>query len=320
MTAPAGGQLEREVERAVAVLQAGGLVAFPTETVYGLGADAGNEAAVRRIFEVKGRPADHPLIVHLAAAEQLADWAATVPATARVLAERAVAGTPHAAARPAARACSTWSRAAGRPSACASPTSRSPCALLGAFGGGVAAPSANRFGRVSPTTAAHVRGDLGADVDLVLDGGPCSVGVESTIVDCTTDPPTVLRPGGVSVDRIVEVLGAAGPDRGGRSVPGSGDDGLALRAPLPRRGGRRRRRRRGTDGPAALAGLSADLLAPSLGADDYARHLYGWLRDADERGLDVLVAVAPAGDGLGLAVRDRLSKAAAPRPTVEDAG
>jgi L-threonylcarbamoyladenylate synthase len=192
--------------------------------------------------------------------------------------------------------------------------------LLGAFGEGVAAPSANRFGKVSPTTAEHVRGDLGADVDLVLDGGSCTVGVESTIVDCTTDPPTLLRPGGVSVDRLVEVLGspvrteAVGPSR----APGMMASHYAPRCRVE------------VVDVVAVAeervavlrseGLTADLLAPSLGAEDYARHLYGWLRDADDRGLDVLVAVAPAGEGLGLAVRDRLTKAAAPRPTVEDAG
>ena len=319
MTAPAGAQLEREVERAVAVLQAGGLVAFPTETVYGLGADAGNEAAVRRIFEVKGRPADHPLIVHLAAAEQLAGWAATVPATARALADELWPGplTLLLDRCPGVLDVVTG----GRPTVGVRvPDQPLALALLGAFGGGVAAPSANRFGQVSPTTAAHVRGDLGPDVDLVLDGGPCSVGIESTIVDCTTDPPTVLRPGGVSVDRIVEVLGAAvrtevvGPSR----APGMMASHYAPRC-----------RVEVVDDVAVAEermvllrsrGLSAGVLAPSLGADDYARHLYGWLRDADDRGLDVLVAVAPAGEGVGLAVRDRLSKAAAPRPTVEDAG
>jgi len=311
--------VEREVERAVAVLRCGGLVAFPTETVYGLGADAGNEAAVRRIFAVKGRPADHPLIVHIAAAEQLAEWASTVPASARALADELWPGplTLLLDRRP-----TVLDAVTGRRPTVGVRVPDQPLALelLGAFGGGVAAPSANRFGKVSPTTAEHVRGDLGADVDLVLDGGPCAVGVESTIVDCTTDPPTLLRPGGVSVDRLVEVLGSpvrtetVGPSR----APGMTASHYAPRC-----------RVEVVDDVAVAQervsllrsqGLAADLLAPSLGADDYARHLYGWLRDADDRGLDVLVAVAPAGDGLGLAVRDRLSKAAAPRPTVEDAG
>jgi L-threonylcarbamoyladenylate synthase len=319
LTAPVEGQLERELERAVAVLRAGGLVAFPTETVYGLGADAGNEAAVRRIFEVKGRPADHPLIVHLAAAEQLAAWASTVPVTARALADELWPGplTLLLDRRP-----TVLDAVTGRRPTVGLRVPDQPLALelLGAFGEGVAAPSANRFGKVSPTTAEHVRGDLGADVDLVLDGGPCTVGVESTIVDCTTDPPTLLRPGGVSVDRLVEVLGspvrteAAGPSR----APGMMASHYAPRCRVE------------VVDEVAVAeervavlrseGLTADLLAPSLGAEDYARHLYGWLRDADDRGLDVLVAVAPAGEGLGLAVRDRLTKAAAPRPTVEDAG
>ena len=321
MTAPVEGQLERELERAVAVLRAGGLVAFPTETVYGLGADAGNEAAVRRIFAVKGRPADHPLIVHLAAAEQLADWASTVPATARALADELLAGPAHAAARPSVpRVLDVVT--GGRPTV------------------GLRVPDQPARPGAARRVRRRRRGAVGEPLrqgephDGRRTSGPTSAPTSTSCSTAARAPsassrpsstarptlPTLLRPGGVSVDRLVEVLGspvrteAVGPSR----APGMMASHYAPRC-----------RVEVVDDVAVAEervallrsqGLAADLLAPSLGADGYARHLYGWLRDADDRGLDVLVAVAPAGDGLGLAVRDRLSKAAAPRPTVEDAG
>ncbi|MBI1844800.1 MAG: threonylcarbamoyl-AMP synthase, partial [Actinobacteria bacterium] len=193
---------------AVGVLRAGGLVAFPTETVYGLGADASNDEAVRRIFAVKGRPTDHPLIVHLGDADQLDAWAREIPSDARLLA---------AACWPGPLTLVLWRSSAvsdvvtgGRDSVgLRVPSHPVALELLRAFGGGVAAPSANRFGRVSPTTAAHVVADLGDDVDLVLDGGPCAVGVESTIVDLTGEAPMLLRQGGVSIETIEGVIGRA---------------------------------------------------------------------------------------------------------------
>ncbi len=178
------------------MLRDGGLVAFPTETVYGLGADASSPAALRRLYAVKGRPADHPVIVHLASIGQLADWAVDVPERARRLAEACWPGPLTLVLERSPRVPDEVT--GGRPTVgLRVPDQPIALALLRAFGGGVAAPSANRFGRVSPTTADDVRADLGDDVDVVLDGGPCRVGVESTIVDCSRGDPIVLRLGGI---------------------------------------------------------------------------------------------------------------------------
>jgi L-threonylcarbamoyladenylate synthase len=308
-----------DVARAVEVLRAGGLVAFPTETVYGLGADAANEAAVRRIFAVKGRPVDHPVIVHVGQAAELAAWAAVVPPAAERLAAALWPGPLTLLVERAPHVLDVVT--GGRPTVGVRvPDQPIALELLRAFGGGIAAPSANRFAKVSPTTADHVRADLGVDVAFVLDGGPCTIGVESTIVDCTTDPPVVLRPGGVSIEQLELVLGgpveatASGPSR----APGMMASHYAPRcrvelAPDRASAGRRVDELR-------AEGATAGLLDPRTGVEDYAQHLYTWLRRADEDGLDVLVCVAPSGGGLALAVRDRLQKAAAPRPTAEDAG
>ena len=194
------------VARAVEVLRAGGLVALPTETVYGLGADASNDDAVRRVFAVKGRPVDHPLIVHVGDATQLDDWVADVPATARALAAACWPGplTILLDRDPSVSDVVTG----GRPTiAVRVPDHPDTLAILRAFGGGVAAPSANRFGRVSPTRADHVRADLGDDVELVVDGGPCTVGVESTIVDCTGAVPVVLRVGAITAEMVADIIG-----------------------------------------------------------------------------------------------------------------
>jgi L-threonylcarbamoyladenylate synthase len=297
---------------AAAVLRAGGLVAFPTETVYGLGADATNPAAVARVFSCKGRPVGHPLIVHLAPGAPLEPWAGDWPDSAAALAEACWPGPLTVLVRrgPAVIDAVTGGRDTVGLRVPAHPVA---VALLEAFGGGIAAPSANRFGRVSPTTAAHVFADLGNAVDCILDGGPCRVGVESTIVDCTVDPPMVLRAGGVPIEVLTEVLGVSPAAPGGPSrAPGMlashyapacavelADDAATAVARVDelRRTGRR-----------------ADALVPGDDIDAYAHHLYRWLRDADERGLDVLVVVTPADTGLGSAVRDRLRKAAAPRP------
>jgi L-threonylcarbamoyladenylate synthase len=195
-----------DIERAVALLRAGELVAFPTETVYGLGADAANPAAVAKIFAAKGRPQDHPLIVHLDGAAQLDAWARDIPAYAFELAEafwpgpltlilKRQPGVPDAVT---GGQDTVGLRVPGHPLA---------LELLRAFGGGLAAPSANRFGRISPTTARHVREELGEAVAMVLDGGPCQVGIESTILDCTGGAPRILRPGMVGAPALGRVLG-----------------------------------------------------------------------------------------------------------------
>ena len=310
MTAAAGEA--PDIDEAVERLRAGGLVAFPTETVYGLGADASQAAAVERIFAVKRRPLGHPLIVHLPEAAALDGWAAHVPGTARRLAEAHWPGPLTLLVERSGRVPDIVT--GGRPTVGVRvPAHPLAQRLLRAFGGGLAAPSANRFGKVSPTTAAHVRADLGADVDLVLDGGPCAIGVESTIVDCTSDPPTLLRHGAVTIEElsatagVAVIEGTAGPSR----APGMLESHYAPAAAVELV----------SDGAAAAAraavvraeGRAVDVLDPGPDGAAYARHLYEWLREADARGLEVLVVVPPPDTGLGAAVNERLRKAAGPR-------
>lgn len=295
------------VDRALEVIRAGGLVAIPTETVYGLAADASNDQAVRRIFAAKGRPVDHPLIVHVARPEQLAEWAAEVPPAAATLADTCWPGPLTLLVPKAAHVLPVVT--GGRDTVgIRVPAHPLTTALLERFGGGLAAPSANRFGMVSPTTAQHVRDDLGDLVDHVLDGGACPVGVESTIVDCTVEPPQILRPGGIPSEQIEHLLGghvasASGPSRA---------SGMLASHYAPRA------RVILAESRAEAAVLVADLDGEELidrtdDLVDYAQHLYADLRLADERGARVVVAVLPPAVGLGHAIRDRLAKAAAHR-------
>jgi L-threonylcarbamoyladenylate synthase len=186
-----------EVRRAAEILRAGGLVAFPTETVYGLGADASSAAAVARLYQVKGRPADHPVIVHFASAEDAFSYAREVSPVARKLAEKFWPGPLTLIVKRSGKAKDFVTGGQGSVGLRV-PSHPVAQALLKEFGGGVAAPSANRFGQVSPTTAQHVRADLGADVDLVLDGGPSEVGIESTILDVSGGEVVLLRPGRIT--------------------------------------------------------------------------------------------------------------------------
>ncbi len=319
-----------DIVAAVEVLRRGGLVAFPTETVYGLGADAANPEAVGRIFAVKGRPRGHPVIVHLAEAAAIKEWAAEVPPTPGRWPRRSGPG-PSRSSCPGPPTCPTPSPAGVRPSASGCPNQPLALELLEAFGGGVAAPSANRFGRVSPTTAAHVRADLGTDVDLILDGGPCAVGVESTIVDLSRGSPRILRLGGLSLGDLSQALGhpvevAEGSDG---SDARSGHAAVALRPGGPGRG--RRGRPRWPSGPGRCSAEGRRVGRPRppadrrparpasrpcrrrAGAAAYAQCLYQRLREADRRGLDVLLAVPPPEQGIGAAVADRLRRAAATR-------
>lgn len=305
-----------DAHTAARVLRRGGLVALPTETVYGLAADATNAEAVARIFAVKGRPADHPLIVHLAGAEELAAWARDVPAYALLL---AAAYWPGPLTLILPKQSQVLPHVTGGQDTVglrvpAHPLTREVLQLLGT---GVAAPSANRFGRVSPTTVEHVSADLGdflAEDDYLLDGGPCTVGVESTIIDCTGPAPRLLRCGAVTVAMIeettgLEVLEADGSIRASGTLAShyaphatvhivDADDlgrfpgaGLIASAALPTPTGMHR------------------LLAPrDLG--EYARDLYAALRASDERGLRDVCAVLPEDAGLGAAIRDRLARAA----------
>ncbi|MFI5828656.1 L-threonylcarbamoyladenylate synthase [Streptomyces sp. NPDC051578] len=317
-----------DIEMAAGVLRGGGLVAFPTETVYGLGADAEDPGAVGRIFQVKGRPPSHPLIVHIGGAEQLGDWVEDVPATARLLAEHFWPG-PLTLVLRRGRRVPLEATGGLETVAVRVPDHPVALALLSAFGGGVTAPSANRFGSVSPTTADHVSAELGDAVDFVLDGGPCEVGVESTIVDVTGEIPSVLRPGGVTREDLEAVLGyplavpAASPVR----VPGQHPSHYAPRArvvlvepekviveaELAQESGHQV----GLFLPASLAGAvvkahAVVALPDSMAA--YARGLYRFLRELDEQGCDLIIASLPVEEGLGLAIANRLRRAAGPRP------
>ena len=195
---------------AAQALRDGALVAFPTETVYGLGADARNPAALRRLYATKGRPEQHPVIVHLAAANALPRWAREVPAFARALADAFWPG-PLTLVLPRANGVSDLLTGGQDSIGVRVPAHPIAQALLARFaelgGDGIAAPSANRFGRISATTAAHVAEEFGSEVAMILDGGPCHHGIESTIVDCTRGGPAVLRPGAVSVEQLTRVLG-----------------------------------------------------------------------------------------------------------------
>ncbi len=209
-----------DVARAVELLRDGELVAFPTETVYGLGADAENRDAVHRLYAVKGRPVDHPVIVHLARADQLDDWAVEISMAARTLTRAFWPGPLTVVVRRSTRVPDEVTGGLDTVGLRV-PAHRVAHELLEAFGGGVAAPSANRFGRVSPTTADAVREELGGDVPLVLDGGPSNVGVESTIVDCSTDEPRVLRLGGVTAEDLSARFGHDLPVGGATRAPGT---------------------------------------------------------------------------------------------------
>ena len=322
---------DESISAAVRVLRAGGLVAVPTETVYGLAADASDPAAVAKVFAVKGRPADHPLIVHLGGAAQLEDWAGNVPDDARRLAEAFWPGPLSMVLErhPSVSPVVTGGRDTVAVRVPAHPVARR---LLEAFGGGLAAPSANRFGRVSPTTAADVAADLGDDVDLVIDGGPCEIGVESTIVELVGpedgSPPTVtiLRSGAISPEQVATALGRpvrstpTGPARAPGMLeahyapvtrlelfePGSEAEALARAADFAAAG-----RRVGLLGLARVDAPGA-VVSWDAGGDEaaFARSLYRWLRQADEESLDALLVVLPPPQGISLAVRDRLRRAA----------
>ncbi|MGA1362401.1 MAG: L-threonylcarbamoyladenylate synthase [Ilumatobacteraceae bacterium] len=292
-----------------AILERGGTVAMPTETVYGLAAVCDSETAVRSVFRAKGRPADHPLIIHVSSPGMAARYGMLTdtamrlidcfwPGPLTVLVER-TDEVPDAVT-------------GGRDTvALRMPAHATALALIDAVGRGLVAPSANRFGHVSPTTAAHVMDDLDGSIDAVIDAGPCGVGIESTIVDCIARP-QVLRHGAVTGDDIEDCLGlapdeAAGPSR----APGmlashyAPDAGMVLCSDV-------------TSMIEAVARLRAEghtveAIGAGLTAAEYAAGLYGLMRSAEKSGADIIVALVPDGDGIAAAVRDRLMKAAAPR-------
>lgn len=314
-----------QLSRALDVLRHGGLIALPTETVYGLGADASNELAVRRIFAVKGRPSSHPLIVHVANVERAREWTCGLGPLGEALARSFWPGPLTLIVRRNARASDAVTggqdtvglRVPAHPAA---------LAVLEAFGGGIAAPSANRFGKVSPTSAQHVHAELGGDVDFILDGGECEVGVESTIVDVTDVTPRLLRPGGLAREELERVLGqplALATHATDVRAPGMLESHYAPRAGLWLVTAARLHEEataRLASGARVVVLASASVQRPagvvSLPVPDdaagFAKVLYARLREADALG-DVILAVPPEVTGLGLAVRDRLQRAAAPR-------
>ena len=312
------------IDRAVEVLRAGGLVAFPTETVYGLGADASNDEALKKIYAAKGRPRDHPLIVHVLDLEAAGAWAREVPHAAQLLAARFWPGPLTLILERAAHV-SDLVTGGQDTIALRVPSHAIARALIEGFGGGIAAPSANRYGRVSATTAEHVRNELGGSVDCVLDGGACDVGIESTIVDLSGARPALLRPGNITARELEAVLGmplaAAGP--ASPRAPGALEKHYAPQTPLmlmeadlllelvasmARQG-------------VAVAVLARSAMQPLVEgltwiaapreSSAYAHDLYANLRALDSAGCSAILVEAPPLEPAWAAVHDRLARAAA---------
>ena len=303
------------IKRAAKALKDGHLVAFPTETVYGLGADATNERAVRRIYSVKGRPANHPVIVHIPSIKSLEIWAEEIPTYALKLAKEFWPGPMTLILK---RSSFVQDYITGGQENVGVRVPFHPVALkiLGEFesigGAGIAAPSANRFGAVSPTSAHAVEAELDfflSPDDLILDGGQSSIGLESTIIDCTNAIPSILRPGAITSEMIEKMVGRISDSKvnvikapglfkshyspkakvklGKHALPGDGFLALEF-VPTP---------------------LGAHRLAAPINVDEYAKKLYVVLRLADELGIKTIVAMPPEGAGLAEAIRDRLNKA-----------
>lgn len=317
-------EIGRDIAHAVTVLKRGGLVAFPTETVYGLGGDAGNAEAVKRIFAAKGRPADHPLIVHLAEVAQLQDWSGDVTPLAQKLARKFSPGPLTLILRSAA---SVSDLVTGGQDSIGLRVPAHPVAqaLLKAFGGGIAAPSANRFGRISTTTAQHVAEELGDRVDYVLDGGASDIGIESTIVDARGEHPVLMRPGHISVREIENAAGISleAPRLDAPRVSGAlaahyapattlllleADLLLELAANLSQQG-----KRVAVLAMSARRPLLDGLLWQAAPADParYAHDLYAGLRALDAAACAVILVEQPPLQPAWAAVNDRLLRAAA---------
>ena len=333
------------IQKAAEALKAGKLVAFPTETVYGLGANALDEKAVKKIFAAKERPPTDPLIVHIAHIGQVTQCAATFPANARKLALSFWAG-PLTLILPKKKTIPDLVTAGLPNVALRAPAHRVARALMEMAGVPIAAPSANRFSRPSPTTAAHVKADLDGRIDLILDGGPADIGLESTIVDFTVDPPVVRRPGGITYEQVHSlvpdvVLGSGeGHASAPQVAPGQMRRHYAPRAELTLYDGDAGRvvERIGADVRTAVAkGARVGVLAPeedlkalapilastaSAGkvevrpygsrkdVERAGRELFAALRDLDATGVSVIFASSVGMEGLGLAIRDRLARAA----------
>jgi len=310
---------------AALTLKEGSLVAFPTETVYGLGADATNAKAVGRIYEVKGRPADHPLIVHIADMQYLEQWITDIPEYAIALAREFWPG-PMTLILQRSDLAKDFITGGQNTVGIRIPASSLALGLLEAFhnlgGAGIAAPSANRFGQVSPTTSDAVKEELDgflASTDLVLDGGASEVGLESTIIDCTGGLPRILRPGAITIEMIKEVTGlnasssinneSVDDNRDDIRVSGSLENHYAPKARVfldqqPVLG----------SGFIALSEIETPAgvirLAAPESVEEFARVIYSALREGDHQNLDSIYIAQPTGDGLAIAIRDRLSRSA----------
>lgn len=291
-------------------------MALPTETVYGLGADAVNRSAVARVFRIKGRPVDHPLIVHVVDTDSARACASDWTPEAEVLARSFWPGPLTIIVE---RSSSMIDEVTGFRSTVALRCPSHPMMrrVLEAFPLGIAAPSANRFGKVSPTTAQHVLDDLAEDVDYILDGGPCDIGVESTIVDCSVHPAQILRPGGVPTEEISRVLGSLASTSGPSRAPGMLESHYVPNCrvhPVATRqraldeieSGLRSRSARDGDGSSA-----PEILDASIDPDSFAATMYAQLRECARRGVQDVYVILPEDVGIGAAIRDRILKAAA---------
>jgi L-threonylcarbamoyladenylate synthase len=301
--------------QAASNLKAGSLVAFPTETVYGLGADANNADAVARIYKVKGRPADHPLIVHIASIDGISDWAEDIPDYAIALARKFWPG-PMTLIFKRTELVKDFITGGQETIGLRVPDHTIALALINEFskvgGKGVAAPSANRFGHVSPTTSAAVKEELEEFLskgDLILDGGPSQVGVESTIIDCTSTAPRILRPGAITIEMIEETSGMKVINSGREiRVSGSLEKHYSPIAKVVLN-----EEAKSGEGLIALQEVSTPQgvirLASPKSAEEFARVMYAALRDADTRELAKVVVIEPLGEGIAIAIRDRLERA-----------
>ena len=301
-------ELLTEVQEAVSRLERGQLVAIPTETVYGLACRADDEGAIAGVFTAKGRPSHHPLIIHVAPETNLTGWC-EFNETAATLARRFWPG-PLTVLLPRGPLASD-SITGGRGSvAVRMPSHVMAQEVIHGLHVPIVAPSANSFGHVSPTTALHVIDDLGDRIDAVLDGGPCDIGVESTIIDCTVEPPQILRPGAISRDEIEATLHTSlDESRGEIRAPGMLVNHYSPRCTVHLSNSATQANSLANE--LRLRGHKVVIIDHSRDIKEYARRLYGDLREAEDSGADDIVAVQPEGTGLAEAVRDRLTRASA---------
>ena len=302
------GSKSSSIEAAVSALRDDELVAIPTETVYGLAARASSRTAVNKIFKVKGRPSNHPLILHIAKISDLEKWTKDLPNVARTLVDHYWPGPLTIVVQRNEKVCDEIT--GGRNTvAIRCPDHKIATELLNRLDDAIVAPSANRFGKVSPTTAEHVAADLGDDVKIILDGGECAIGLESTIIDCTTTPPQLLRVGAITVEQIkteclITVVSASGESR----ASGMLDKHYAPECEIELFNNRMQAETRRSE--LSQLGTTSEILDFGDDLALYARSLYARLRDADKRNIDVVIAVKPPSTGIGSAINERLKKAA----------